>query len=260
MLANNTTTAPKRAALPEVTKSRTRKAASTNPAPIMVAKLGTDSKFPPVIFGDVPKKFSIAGAAMSDLARWHRTAVDAARAIPNEQCDDNPTFEALNEAKWSLFEEAFRADVANVNDLADLMNIAALHAKDCNDSAVLIEADRIRSIGEKIATLGGRDPSSNASDANAYDEAAHARLRDLESPIIDAKVAVSIVATLAGQFGSNVANYRKAPAMTAARMAEELEEDIEQILFIAYKADQMLGELCEQYLAPLEGDAVGGSR
>ncbi len=113
-----------------------------------------------------------------------------------------------------------------------------------------------RRSGAAIETAPGNDEGLGAIAAST-----RKRLADLEAPILDAKVAVSIVATLASSFGNNVAHYRKITAMTAAQMAVELEDDIDQILFIAFKADAMLRELEEQYLAPLdESGATAESR
>ena len=129
MLATNTTTAPKRAALPEVTKSRTRKAVSANPAPIMVTTTDRHS--------------------------------------------------------------------------------------------------------EKL-------------------KAASIRLSELEVPIANSKIMTSILATLAAKFAQDVIAYKDCPgSITASRMAGEIEDEVEQILYLSYQVEDMLRALNLDYLAPL---------
>ena len=85
------------------------------------------------------------------------------------------------------------------------------------------------------------------------DAAAHARLCDLECQIIGAKTLSSILAVLASKLAQEVMLYRNTPdSFTAARMAHEIDDSVDQVLYVAYEVEQMLDSLKKQYLAPLD--------
>lgn len=87
--------------------------------------------------------------------------------------------------------------------------------------------------------------------------AAEQRLQDLEGPIANARLMASILATIACRFQHEVGAYvGLPPAITASKMAGDVADEMEQILFAVYHLEEMLRDLDNKYMADL---AVGAS-
>jgi len=92
-------------------------------------------------------------------------------------------------------------------------------------------------------------------DRHNKDAAAHRRLCDLECSISNAKTMSSVLSVLADKLAREVIAYRDAsPAFTAARMAQDIEDDVESVLYVAYEVERMVRDLEQQYLAPLDDE------
>lgn len=101
-------------------------------------------------------------------------------------------------------------------------------------------------------------PSRDESIADRGDEklsrmkAAHSRLIDLEVPVSDARMMATILVGLAVRMSAQINAYRdKSIAVTAERMADDISDDMEVIVFAADHLDVMLRGLNDTYMSPL---------
>lgn len=82
-------------------------------------------------------------------------------------------------------------------------------------------------------------------------DAAEQELSDLECPISSAKTMASILSVLAASLAQEVIAYRGRPAtVTADRMAADIDDHIERVLFQAYEVERKINELAKQYYYP----------
>lgn len=96
-----------------------------------------------------------------------------------------------------------------------------------------------------------------AEDRLSTTRAAEHRLQELEGPIANARLMASILATIVCKFQREVGAYvGLPPAITASKMAGDVADEMEQILFAAYHLEEMLRDLDNKYMADV---AVGAS-
>ncbi|MDR6659731.1 hypothetical protein J2W51_002301 [Tardiphaga robiniae] len=80
-----------------------------------------------------------------------------------------------------------------------------------------------------------------------------ARLNDLETPICDAHLMSGITTVMVLKLAHQILAYKGSPDnITAARMAEELDEIADQVTFAAYRLEDMLLALKTDYMAPID--------
>lgn len=83
--------------------------------------------------------------------------------------------------------------------------------------------------------------------------AVQARLNDLETPICDAHLMSGITTIMVVKLAHQIRAYKGAhDNITAACMAEDLDEIADQVTFAAYRLEDMLLALKTEYMAPID--------